>query len=50
MIVKAGFDTAAENAVKAETGDAVFPHTEIIGNDGQMTVSDLFAFAGVAER
>jgi hypothetical protein len=46
-IVRAGFDSAAENAVKAETGIAKSVPA-IPGADGMMTVSDLFAFAGVA--
>lgn len=51
VIVRAGFDTAAENAVKAETGDpGQVPDSKIIGSDNQMTVSDLFVFAGVAKR
>ena len=50
IIVKAGFDTAAENAVKAETGDpGTVPNPDIVGPDGQMTVADLLTFAGVAE-
>ena len=51
VIVNAGFDTAATNAIKAETGNAgTVPNPDIVGDDGQMTVSDLFAFAGVVER
>lgn len=49
VIVKAGFDTAATNAVKAETGNpGIVPNTAITGEDGTMQVADLFAFAGVA--
>jgi hypothetical protein len=46
-IVKAGFDSAAENAVKAETGDpGLVPNPIITGSDQVMSVSDLFTFAG----
>jgi hypothetical protein len=49
VIVKAGFDTARTNAVKAETGNpGTVPNATITGPDGVMTVSDLFRFAGVA--
>lgn len=49
-VVEAGFDTAVENAEKAETGNAgTVPNLTITGPDGEMSVSDLFVFAGVAQ-
>jgi len=47
-VVKAGFDSARTNAVKAETGTATVG-VSLTGNDKVMTFADLIRFAGTVK-